>query len=1363
MKLMFRKFINITSITTAILFLLIFTLLFVCTLPIGEGFLKEIVSSQLSSRLDQKIKIGYLETNLLNRVVVGDIKIATQEDGSNHNLGSVKEISVHYQILSFVQGQFVVDSLRVNELNLKAVRDESGRFNLSLPAGKKKNSKVKEKPVKLPVFLRIASLKNSTITYYDQQSVAKYSLENVALSITQTAGNAFEVEIEMDTLKAFRKNLNLVATNSRLAGRYNFESLNLTSLRLSFPGVDLLAEGKVESLGQQATIDAEVRISGNTQDLNQLYSLQIPEKLSPEKGFLEGTVRASGFLKNPEIEYSVSGDNLKFSKTYLKKLQIEGSYFNKQLNLDTLTIHGFGGTAIGAGFLSLDSLKNFNIKAEVADVNAVEIKQFLKKNIPIDQGKIDATLSAKGEMSDWTKIALTGKLKSRNLVVQGKKLKELKVDIRGNGEAWSAGFNYEKSSLRSMLHISENTLAGDYTLEIAELSHLAMLLGIENLEGELSSKGSISGTASAPEFSSDVHGKHIKYSGIPVDILNGKLSYRSKKFEYIIDEAQGSGSWDRNSMPMIDIPLSLGKYDYQLSGQGSFSKPYLAFNTQFDDFTYSLSDSINFTLDKGSIRGILESKTIKLLNFSAIKDSQLITLNGDLDFSKKISLARLSILTRADVDDLKDIDDSPGVINASSTVVPQARIGIDYSNINNMKVNFNSDGLEIERVISFLPYKLPKLAGKLNSSIQFSGSSKYPNLKMQSSVTPFATNRVLFDSLKVSGELNEQFVRINDLVAHRKGFNNTMRGSVEFVRDSTGSLMVSDKSKIAGRVSGKELSLSLLKPLFSDSTIIEGESNYDLILSGTRSKPRINGKLIATNGIFQFHPGSPRISDIQVNVTLKDSLLQIRKLDVTILNRKLKARGSVIAEAWNDFQTGMIVTLDKDTIFYSEGMISRENLDLTLEMENLDLSIFKPLAPKLVRLNGRLNAGISIQGTPQYPDITGNLNVDSLTLMPAALKTPLRNGKIRVSFDRNKVKLDTLIASLENGKIGGKGELSLIDNKINDYSALLSFNNASIKDVDNYELTIGKGRVSINKKDAGMILDGEVRLGQTKVTKDIDVAFLRSQLNKVQRPSLDKPSVLDKISLNVRVHDSDRVGIENNLAEIQLLTDFVVKGTMSKPIVTGRVEVVKGEVYYLDREFRVTTGILDFVDPNRINPIIELTAETTVKSYFALEATEYHITLTISGPADDARIELFSEPELDKSNIVSLLTVGATRDQLTGATGIGTSTILQERAEMLASQKISNYVGVKLSDKIGLDHVAVKGNLFNLNRDSGAQLEATKKVSEQLQLTYITRVGYLDENGLRLTYSLNKYFALQGETHQTGDAGIDLRYNLKFK
>ncbi|HUT63333.1 MAG TPA: translocation/assembly module TamB domain-containing protein, partial [Anaerolineae bacterium] len=432
-----------------------------------------------------------------------------------------------------------------------------------------------------------------------------------------------------------------------------------------------------------------------------------------------------------------------------------------------------------------------------------------------------------------------------------------------------------------------------------------------------------------------------------------------------------------------------------------------------------------------------------------------------------------------------------------------------------------------------------------------------------------------------------------------------------------------------------------------------------------------------------------------------------------------------------------------------------------------NVAILQPLISDLQNLKGRVNAAFTIKGAVKDPALNGTLNVSDISFRPPLMNVPFTSGFAALRFDRDNIFLDSLSVGINKGKLLASGSASHNKSELSHLDVNAIIRNVSFERPKEYTMTIDSAHLSYKKHDNYYDLEGEVVLGESRLVKDFQPKAILPFIQKVERPAQAPSPVAQQVRINVLIRANQTLWVDNNLARMRVRSDIEMIGTLARPNVTGRMSVEEGYIVYLDKKFKIDHGIVDFIDPNRFNPIIDFQAGTNLKSYQTLSKIQYDITLTVNGPLEQATFELTSDPSLNKTDIIALLTVGATREQLTGRSTNGTDTslsdILKERAEVLSSQKISGYFSRKVGNVLGLEEISVEGNLFTIGKSSGPQLVASEKISDRMGITYTTAVGHLNEQSIRLDYRLNKYFSLEGQTDQKGRSAIDLKYRLRFK
>jgi translocation and assembly module TamB len=216
--------------------------------------------------------------------------------------------------------------------------------------------------------------------------------------------------------------------------------------------------------------------------------------------------------------------------------------------------------------------------------------------------------------------------------------------------------------------------------------------------------------------------------------------------------------------------------------------------------------------------------------------------------------------------------------------------------------------------------------------------------------------------------------------------------------------------------------------------------------------------------------------------------------------------------------------------------------------------------------------------------------------------------------------------------------------------------------------------------------------------------------------------------------------------------DLILKGSISSPVLFGRLESTEGYAYFRNNEFRIIFASADFADPQRIKPVINLTAETIVNGY--------NIRLNLEGQIDHFNLSLSSDPHLEETDILSLLTVGQVGKQLKGLEGgIGAG-----EATSFLTGKAQDVVEERLRTLTGLDRFQVEPYVSKTTGTIGPRVSVSKRlVGNKLFVTYTTLLGSTEEQILRLEYILDKNVSLIGLRDEKGSVGGDVKFRFEFK
>src|SRR5262249_59138324 len=87
------------------------------------------------------------------------------------------------------------------------------------------------------------------------------------------------------------------------------------------------------------------------------------------------------------------------------------------------------------------------------------------------------------------------------------------------------------------------------------------------------------------------------------------------------------------------------------------------------------------------------------------------------------------------------------------------------------------------------------------------------------------------------------------------------------------------------------------------------------------------------------------------------------------------------------------------------------------------------------------------------------------------------------------------------------------------------------------------------------------------------------------------------LPLRVLVKLDDNLIVRNRTARLRIGGTLSVEGTTAAPAVLGVIETRDGSVAFRNRRFTVLTASARFLDPRRIDPFIDATANARIPGY----------------------------------------------------------------------------------------------------------------------------------------------------------------------
>jgi translocation and assembly module TamB len=267
-------------------------------------------------------------------------------------------------------------------------------------------------------------------------------------------------------------------------------------------------------------------------------------------------------------------------------------------------------------------------------------------------------------------------------------------------------------------------------------------------------------------------------------------------------------------------------------------------------------------------------------------------------------------------------------------------------------------------------------------------------------------------------------------------------------------------------------------------------------------------------------------------------------------------------------------------------------------------------------------------------------------------------------------------------------------------------------------------------------LQGGARLVRGVYTRDL------SLLSMALAPSRREEAVEEgRLHLLVRVRLDDNLAVRTRTADLRAGGALTVQGTTGTPVVFGAIESRDGRIVFRGHDFTVQNASVRFADPRAVDPLLDVTATSRIR--------EYEVTVQVSGRLSDLSVRMSSVPRLPPDDLVALVSLGATREELKDSAA---TIIAGETGKALAQSLLGidpSSTGLRLSVVSSDEGRGDPYRIWEEDRDRSAS--ATRRTGDR-------------HEKVRLEYRLlDQPVYLSGEYDPEGGYGADVIFRLRFR
>jgi len=680
-----------------------------------------------------------------------------------------------------------------------------------------------------------------------------------------------------------------------------------------------------------------------------------------------------------------------------------------------------------------------------------------------------------------------------------------------------------------------------------------------------------------------------------------------------------------------------------------------------------------------------------------------ITLKGDdLELGVQ-SVETLALDVRAE-DRQATIETLDVVMPGGGVVSGMGQVGYDQS----FQFSLQTHGLPIESIDRIREIKA--VGGQLDIDIQGRGSIHRPEIKGEAQWKNIEVRDEVIEDLQLRFGLKDNRLFLNgqqtfDLSA---GYDLSSKAfSMDLLMNDTFLapwFAIAGRPELGGRINGS------IRAEGNASDLKRTRAAFDV----SNIVLKLNGEPIAeTNGLYG---------------TFNDGKFKIPRFNLDLLDQ-----GSLGIEGSGD--------IFGDIEINAEGEIP--------------LKAATVFAPDLQGIKGRLRVMTYVNGPLNRPKLEGTIEIVEGGLRIPELQQTLHAVNGQMTFAAGEDVMGRFSGILDDGRFDLDAKIELDGFSPTWIDARMTATALPFKIPQTMEMLLGVD-LAMQGSPEDILVNGEIVLLEGLYYKNFKLNILEAVQTKEREetpPTVKEVNPLLKpLRFDIHMKHRQSFVVDNNIADMDINPDMVLKGTFENPILTGSARVSYGTITYQNKVFEVQKGAVDFVSPYKTKAEIDIKGRVDIR--------EWQITISLYGPPDRLTVELSSDPAEEDADILSLLVFNKTTYELNeGGSGA------EQSPTVLLSRLLAASFGEDIKKSTGIDLLEVEAESAQDN-DSTDRIKVTvgKNLSERMTVKYSVESkdgGYVHRAATE--YKLMEYFLVSGFQDTKGTYGGEFIFRIRFR
>jgi translocation and assembly module TamB len=414
---------------------------------------------------------------------------------------------------------------------------------------------------------------------------------------------------------------------------------------------------------------------------------------------------------------------------------------------------------------------------------------------------------------------------------------------------------------------------------------------------------------------------------------------------------------------------------------------------------------------------------------------------------------------------------------------------------------------------------------------------------------------------------------------------------------------------------------------------------------------------------------------------------------------------------------------------------------------NVDLQIAQLFMPDL-QSTGQLQFDLDSKRYGPDANLNGQIKIVNANLHTVDSPVGLGNANGVINVTQTRLEISSFQGEVGGGTITATGAVAY--RPAIDFHLGLAANNIRLRYPEGVRAILASN-LALTGNPQESLLNGQVKILRVSFTPDFDLSTFTEQFSGDSSDSGTPGSFTQSMKLNIAVQSTSQMNLVSSQVSLRGDANLRVSGTAASPVILGRTNFTGGEFFLAGNRYEVQNGTVDFLNPVRTQPVLNLQVRAVIN--------EYNITLGLNGPLERLQTTYTSDPALPPVDIINLIARGKTLESAAANPNppgtFGAQAALASTVSSQVSGKIAKLAGVsqlQIDPGLGLDN----------GQNPGTRVAIQQRVTSNLLVTYATDVTSTQRQAIQIEYKFNPRWSVSGTRNQNGGFGVDGKYRKDF-